>query len=216
MCEFNKPDSDSLLLGRQKSAWISSIDRNWKATLLWFPLTFQVVAKQLKGVEKKLCRNSIMPYGGHAIQWNDICTLNKGLAWIHFTAFSQVYHRTYFSIHSFCICKVNSPWINTHTHSHSHTVTLSLSHTHSRRRQTHFIAPLLHCSKILLFFFSWIFFLSHEPQNNFNWTHTQSAILMMATENYVQKHLHTRTRTHKNGITKKKTPKYLWGCEIVF
>lgn len=51
-------------------------------------LIFTDISDSVEEIKKSrffFSRNSIMPYG-YAIPI-DVCTLNKGLAWIHFTAF---------------------------------------------------------------------------------------------------------------------------------
>lgn len=77
--------------------------QKWRAfarMLLWFLLTFQTAIKKLKveNNKKKTRKNEQkFDFTLHEVNDIDMCTLNKGLAWIHFTSKMK--------FKSFYICK---------------------------------------------------------------------------------------------------------------
>lgn len=162
------------------------------SALIFSALTFQSGrAKKSNGEKKKekknlteirLCLMGIQPstttiyhivlkHTTH-IEW--LCTLNKGLAWIHFTAFN-FYTSIQWNFNHFCICKVNS----------------SRTHTHTFDKSNAFL--FLNCSNFVLSPFS--FFTGYKIISIWH-THTHTHTLSNTDDDGNRK-LCAKTLTHK-------------------
>lgn len=98
MCKWMS-NNYGLLLGRQKFMWISPNRLNLESH------TALISSDISRGSNKTQSSWELLSKFDYALWGNSyggVCSLNKGLAWIHFTAFSQVFamKHSFFSIHS--------------------------------------------------------------------------------------------------------------------